>query len=252
VIIGLIGAGNMATALARGLGEPVLCADPVTERAEALAAETGGEALAGNAEVADRADIVILCHKPAQLEEVAGEVDGRARAVVSLLASTPLAKVRSAYPDPPLFRVMPNIAAELRMGTICWAPPDGADDELAGQVRDLLGRAGRVVDVDEKLMDVATGIVGVAPAYVALVAEAWVDSAIRRGMAAPTASELVLQSLAGAAALLDHAGGDTLAVRRAVMSPGGVTAKGLAALERGGVRAAFSEAMDAVVSEARA
>ena len=82
-MIGLVGSGNMATALARGWGEPVLCTDALPERAEALAAETGGEALAGNGELADRADVVILAHKPAQLDEVAEQVGGRARAVAS-------------------------------------------------------------------------------------------------------------------------------------------------------------------------
>ena len=69
--IGLIGCGNMARSLARGWGRPLLCTDPVADRASALAAEVGGEALATNAEVAERADLVVLCHKPAQLSDVA-------------------------------------------------------------------------------------------------------------------------------------------------------------------------------------
>ncbi|HKH79022.1 MAG TPA: NAD(P)-binding domain-containing protein, partial [Solirubrobacteraceae bacterium] len=64
--VGLIGSGNMARALARGWGRPVLCSDPLAERAAALAGEVGGEALATNTEVAQRADLVVLCHKPAQ------------------------------------------------------------------------------------------------------------------------------------------------------------------------------------------
>jgi pyrroline-5-carboxylate reductase len=246
MVIGLIGSGNMATALARGLGEPVLCSDPVPGRAEALAQATGGEAVS-NADVAERADLVILCHKPAQLGDVAGEIAGKARAVVSLLASTPLAAVRDAYPGTPVFRIMPNIAAELGQGTVCWAPPAGADEALTAAVRDLLGRAGRVVDVSEAHMDIATGIVGVAPAYVALVAEAWIDAAVRRGMPLETATDLTLQSLVGGAALLRAKDGDTLAVRRAVTSPGGVTSRGLAALEAGGLRASFQDALDAVL-----
>ena len=71
--IGLIGAGNMATALARGWGRPVLCTDVLPDRAQALAQETGGEALADGAEVARRTDLVVLCHKPVQLGQVAEE-----------------------------------------------------------------------------------------------------------------------------------------------------------------------------------
>jgi len=106
---------------------------------------------------------------------------------------------------------------------------------------------GEVVEVEERLMDVAGGIVGVGPAYVALLAEAQVDAAVKRGMPAPLASQLVGGTLGGSATLLRARGQDTLAVRREVTSPGGTTARGLAALERGGVRAAFVDALDAVL-----
>ena len=86
--IGLIGSGNMARALALGWGEPVLCTDGGSGRARALAAEVGGEAVSGNRELAERADLVILAHKPAGLAEVAWEAAG-AKAVVSVLARTP-------------------------------------------------------------------------------------------------------------------------------------------------------------------
>src|SRR5918996_2545238 len=85
--LGLIGAGNMASALARGIGEPVLVADIDREKAHALAEELGGEAVDSNAALAERADAVVLCHKPGQLEEVAAEVFGRARVVASILAA---------------------------------------------------------------------------------------------------------------------------------------------------------------------
>src|SRR5437016_7141272 len=116
--IGLIGAGNMARALARGWQLPVLCADPVAERARALAADVGGEALASNVEVAKRADLIVLCHKPAQLRGVAAELAPHAKAVVSILAATPLAALRDAYPDVPVYRFIPSLPVEVRQGAI--------------------------------------------------------------------------------------------------------------------------------------
>jgi pyrroline-5-carboxylate reductase len=178
--VGLIGAGNMARALARGWGDPVLCTDSGSGRAQALAAELGGEAVATNRELAERADVVIVAHKPAQLAEVAWE-------------------------------------------------------------------AGTVVELPERLVPVAGGLSGVGPAYWSLVVEAQVDAAVKRGMPAPLATELILDTMAGVAELLGARRGDTLAVRREVVSPGGTTARGLAALERGGVGAAFVSAMDDVV-----
>ena len=86
--LGLIGAGNMASALARGIGEPVVVHDIDEAKARALAEELGGEAVGSNAEVAERTDALVLCHKPKQLEEVASQVDGRAKVVISILAAT--------------------------------------------------------------------------------------------------------------------------------------------------------------------
>jgi len=247
--VGFIGSGNMARALARGWGDPVLCTDSGSGRALALAEELGGEAVASNRELAERADVVILAHKPAQLAEVAWEAAGTAKAVVSILARTPLADVRGAYPGVPVFRVEPNTAVEVRRGVLAFAASDAVDTDpaLRERVKELFGRVGTVVEVPERLMTVAGGVSGVGPAYWALLVEAWVDAAVRRGMPATQASELVIGTMAGSAELLRAQGGDTLAVRRAVASPGGTTARGLAALERGGVRAAFHSAMDDVV-----
>src|SRR5919108_5311232 len=142
--VGLIGAGNMARALARGWGDPVLCADPVAERAAALAADLGGEALPSNREVAARADLVLLCHKPAQLEEVAEEIRGDVKVVVSILGGRSLADVEAAYPGLPAVRLMPNTAVEVGRGVICYAPGSRVDSALGEQLLELLGRLGTV------------------------------------------------------------------------------------------------------------
>jgi pyrroline-5-carboxylate reductase len=254
--IGLIGAGNMARALARGWGKPVLCSDPVHARAEALAAEVHGETLASNGEVAKRADLVVLCHKPAQLADVAAEVAPHAKAVASILAATPLPALREAYPGVPVFRFIPSLPVEVRQGAVVR----GSDARDAGdrahpnrdavidrEVDELFAALGTLVVLDDALVDVAMGLMSCAPAYVALVAEAQVDAGVRKGIPAAQGAELVVQTLAGTAELLRARGYDTVAVRREVTSPGGITARGLDALERAGLRAAFSDALDAVL-----
>jgi pyrroline-5-carboxylate reductase len=247
--IGLIGAGNMARALARGWNRPVLVADPVAERAQALAAEVDGEALASNAEVAERAELIVLCHKPAQLSDIAREVAPHAKAVASILAATPLKDLHDAYPDRPVYRFIPSLPVEVRQGAVVQAEPENRY-ALDAPVSELFAELGTLVVLPDALVDVAMGLMSCAPAYVALVAEAQIDAGVRRGIPAAQSAELVVQTLAGTAELLRRRGNDTLAVRREVTSPGGVTAKGLAALERGGLRAAFSEALDAVLGRA--
>jgi pyrroline-5-carboxylate reductase len=249
--VGLIGAGNMASALARGWGEPVLVADVDQERAQALADELGGEAPGSNAYVADEADVVVLCHKPAQLGEVAEDIRDRAKAVVSILGGTPVADVERAYPGLPVYRFMPNIPAEVGQGVLCYAPGERAADGPEDEVLALFGRSGTVIALPESLIDPATALMGCGPAFFALVVEALVDAGVRHGLNPADASQMAVETMAGTAAVLRENDNDTLELRRRVTSPGGSTARGLAALEYGGVRAAFSEAVDAVVDPTR-
>jgi pyrroline-5-carboxylate reductase len=246
--VGLIGCGNMARALARGWGRPVLCTDPLADRAQALAEELGGEALPGNAEVAERAELVVLCHKPAQLSDVAGEVAPHAKAVASILAATPLQALRDAYPARPVYRFLPSLPVEVREGAVVKAA-DSVTEALDAAVTELFVELGTLVVLDDRLVDVAMGLMSCGPAYVALVAEAQVDAGVRRGIPAAQGAQLVVQTLAGTAELLRRRDYDMVGVRREVTSPGGLTARGLDALERGGVRAAFSDALDAVLEQ---
>jgi pyrroline-5-carboxylate reductase len=245
--VGLIGAGNMARALARGWGDPVLASDGGSGRARALAEELGGEGAASNLEVAQRADVVVLCHKPAQLEAVAREIAGTAPAVASVLGATTVGALQTAYPETPVFRFMPNTPVEVRRGVVCYSPADGIDPELERSVVALFERVGSVVRLPEAMMEAAAALTSVGPAYQALLAEAQVDAAVRYGLSAATAGRLVVETMAGTAALLALREHDTLAVRREVTSPGGSTARGLAALERASVRAGFQDAIDAVM-----
>src|SRR3954463_8117732 len=137
--IGLIGAGNMASALARGWGEPVLVSDVDEARAQALVEEIGGEAPGSNAYVADAADAVVLCHKPAQLDEVAEEIRDYGAAIVSILGGTPLADIEAAHPGLPVYRFMPNIPAEVGHGVFCYAPGTHAAEGPEADVLDLFG-----------------------------------------------------------------------------------------------------------------
>jgi pyrroline-5-carboxylate reductase len=248
MLIGFAGAGNMARALALGLTEPAtgllarsaLFTDAGSGRAARLATDVGGEAVRTNAELGRRVELLVLAHKPAQLEAVAKEI-GAVPIVVSLLGRVTVAELQSAYPEARVVRAMPNTAVEVRRGVTCVC------GESVPEVEALFARVGTVVHLAERLMDAATAVSGVAPAYVALIAEAWVDAAVGQGIPAAQAAELVADSLAGSAALLLAHHMDTLSVRRAVTSPGGVTARGLRALEQAGLRSAFTDAAAAVV-----
>jgi pyrroline-5-carboxylate reductase len=241
-MLGIVGAGNMAGALARGWGEPVLATDGGSGRAQQLVDVVGGESLGtDNAELFRRCDTIVLGHKPYQLQQVAEQVDATGKTVISVLGTTTVAQLQAAYPRATVIRAMPNTPVAIGKGVTCIAA--GGESAVA-----LFERVGRVFVVPEAQMEVATSAMGVTPAYVALVAEASIDAAVRNGLKADLATEIFLAALAGSAELLQARGGDTLAVRREVTSPGGSTARGLAALERHGLRTAFDEATRAVLN----
>jgi pyrroline-5-carboxylate reductase len=239
MIVGFVGAGNMAAAIARGWAgefESMLFSDGGSGRAQKLAEELGGE-VASNAEIARRADVVLLAVKPGMLEEVAPEL-GEAREVVSVLAVVSLGRLQAAFPDAEhVLRVMPNVGVEVRQGVLCVA--GSASDEVRRKL-DLLGH---VVEIPDEDFDEATAIMGCAPAYVALAVEALADAGAEAGLDAELARELVVETTAGTAELLRHQ--HPAEVCKAVTSPGGSTEAGLEALDREGAAAAFKAAVEA-------
>ena len=236
--VGFIGSGNMASALARGWGEPVLCRDSGSGRAAALAGELGGEALS-NREVAERADVLVLAHKPAQLEAVAAEIGSAAKAVVSILAARPRP---TCGPPTPACRcsAWSPTPRPRSTGVLAFAEPDEpVDADL--YPRCVTASPGSAWSRGARAADGGRGRrMGVAPAYWALLSRPGSTPPCAAGMPVAAAKMLVTGGMAGSAELLRHYDGDTLTLRRAVASPGGSTARGLAALEAAGVRAALS------------
>lgn len=245
MIVGFCGSGNMAAAMARGLRGQVdgmLFTDGGSGRAAELAEELGGEAVASNEGLAQRADLVVLAVKPAKLGEAAGELAG-AKAVASLLGATSLATLREAFADAAVVRVMPNVGVEVRKGVLCVA------GDLDAGVRGLLEGLGRVVDLPDAQFDAATAVMGCSPAYLALAIEAIADAGAADGLDAELARQLVVETAAGTAELLRaHRPAE---LREAVASPGGSTEAGLEALDREGAREAFEAAVRASLERMR-
>lgn len=235
----------MATALARGLVgvvDGMLFSDSGSGRAAALAAELGGEALA-NEEVAARADAIVLAVKPAALDTVAPSLQ-EADEIVSVLAATPLARLRAAFPDASILRTMPNVGVEVRQGVICIH-----GDMPSPAVAAALETIAHVVEIDEEDFDGATAVMGCAPAYLALAVEAIGDAGAADGLDPELARELIVETTAGTAELLRLR--HPADVRRAVASPGGSTEAGLEALDREGARGAFTAAVVASLGRMR-
>jgi pyrroline-5-carboxylate reductase len=248
--LGLIGAGNMASALARGIGEPVLVHDIDAGKAEALASELGGEALATGTEVAERADVVVLCHKPQQLGEVAREI--RPRAIASILAATTTRQIEDVYPGAPVYRFIPNIPAEVRKGMLCYVPGSLAAEGPEKELLELFGRAGTILRLDaEPLMEPAMALMSCGPAFMALIAESFAEAGSEHGLAPDDAIRMAVETMGGTAAYLTENGWDVEGLRVRVATPGGATERGLMKLEEQGVGRVVRAAVDAVVEGTR-
>lgn len=242
--IGFIGSGNMARAIAVGLREHAMFSDSGSGRAAKLASDTGGEA-ADVESVASAADLLFLCHKPAQLEEVSRKIEGFNGTLASVLAATPLAALREAYPAATVVRLMPNTPVEHGAGVTCVADESDAAPEL----ETLLERLGRIVRLPEAEIELATAIGGCAPAFFALFAQDLIASAIARGMDERLAREIVGQTLLGTGVLLDASGVDTESAITAVASPGGLTERALHSFDASGLQDAVDRAVATVLGE---
>ncbi len=244
MIVGFVGSGSMAAAMARGWQgefERMLFSDGGSGRARALAEELGGEA-ASNAVIGAQADLAVLAVKPAKLREAAAEV-GDPKVLVSLLGATALETVAAAFPRSEAHRVMPNVGVEVRRGVLCLAGPPSP------LVREKLELLGHVVELRDEQFDAATAVMGCAPAYLALAVEAIADAGAADGLDPELARELVVETAAGTAELLRVR--HPADVRRAVASPGGSTEAGLEALDREGARTAFEAAVRASLERMR-
>jgi pyrroline-5-carboxylate reductase len=245
MIVGFVGSGNMAAAIARGWAgefEQMLFSDSGSGRARELAGELGGEAVS-NEEIGRRADLVLLAVKPNRLEEVAPQL-GEADEVVSVLAVVSLERLQAAFPGAEhVLRLMPNVGVEVRSGVLCVAGSASAE----GQAK--LELLGHVVEIPDEDFDEATAIMGCTPAYLALAVEALADAGAAAGLDPELARELVVETTAGTAELLRRR--HPADVRKAVASPGGSTEVGLEALDREGAREAFVAAVEASLERMR-
>jgi pyrroline-5-carboxylate reductase len=250
--LGLIGAGNMASALARGIGEPVLVHDVDQTKASALAETLGGEAVGSNAELAERADVLVLCHKPKQLEEVAAEVGDRATVVVSILAATTTEQIADAYPGASVYRFIPNMPTEVRRGVLCYIAGPRASEGPEDEILALMGRAGAVIPLDEEpLIEPAMALMSCGPAFMALVAESFAEAGAAHGLDPDDAMRMVVETMGGTADYLAQHDYDGPGLRARVATPGGVTEKGLITLEERGLRDVCRAAVDTVVEATR-
>jgi pyrroline-5-carboxylate reductase len=260
VTVSVLGAGNMGGAfvramLAAGVAPENLRVVNSSDASSRRAADELG-ATAGSIADLSGSDVVVLGVKPYQLDAVMPEVRSAltpGTLVICLAAGTTLAGLAEALGGhEQLVRAMPNTPMSVGEGVTHLMAADGASESSVELARALLSAAGIVVDLPEDKGHAMIGAAGSASAFVFTIVDAMIDEAVRQGIPRPEATRVVLQTVRGAATLLQETGQHPAVARGAVMSPGGTTAEGIAALERGGIRPAIAGAMDAAAGRSRA
>ena len=260
--VGFIGGGNMAEALIRGLVganlvKPTLitATDVRAERCQQLAAQYGVTTHADNARCVREADVVLLAVKPQIMGDVLREIGPaveRRHLLISIAAGVATRTIRENLgKDARIIRVMPNTPALVLQGAAAITKAKGLEKDDLATAQEIFGAVGRVVVLDEELMDAVTGLSGSGPAYVAIVIESLADGGVRMGLDRTTAMTLATQTVLGSAHLLSETGMHPGALKDMVASPGGTTIAGISALEDGGVRATFIRAVERATERSR-
>jgi pyrroline-5-carboxylate reductase len=254
--IGFLGAGKMATALARGwltagLTRPdrLLVSDPLPEARQAFTATCGVKAGADNREVVTSSDLLVLAVKPQSmpglLAEIRPVVTNR-QLNVSIAAGISLEKLAAGLgTDRRLIRVMPNTPCLIGASASAYSSGGTATAQDIELVDRLLKAVGLAFCVPESQLDAATGLSGSGPAFVYVMIEALSDGGVRMGLPRDVATALAAQTVFGAAKMVLETGSHPATLKDMVASPGGTTIAGLHALERGGLRAALIDAVEA-------
>jgi pyrroline-5-carboxylate reductase len=256
----IIGAGVMGETLLSGLVragrrvDQLMVGEKRPERARELE-ERYGVAVVSNREAAAKADTVALVVKPQDMGDVLAEIAQDLRPgqlVVSLAAGITTAYIESRVPEGvAVVRVMPNTPALVDEGMAAISPGSHCDDAHLAEVEELMASTGKVLRIPEKQMDAVTAISGSGPAYIFFVVESMIEAGVHLGLPRSTATELVVQTLVGSAAMLRETGTHPVVLREQVTSPSGTTASALRELEIHRVRAAFLAAMEAARNRSR-
>src|SRR5580765_5720755 len=260
--IGFLGAGKMATALAKGFvraklvsAKEIIASDAVESAAAAFAKEVGAKTTAFNPDVLKFAEVIVLAVKPDQVAGVLAEIRPHfteKHLLISIAAGVTIARLEAGLgADARVVRVMPNTPALVGESASAFALGKAAAATDAEIARKRLSVVGVAFQVKEALLDAVTGLSGSGPAYVYLFIEGLSDGGVAAGLPRDVATKLAAQTVLGSAKMVLDTGLHPGALKDMVTSPGGTTIEGLHELEKGQFRATAISAVRAATEKSR-
>jgi pyrroline-5-carboxylate reductase len=263
--IGFIGAGNMAEAIARGLlraglyeASDICAADPSADRQHLFRDSLQINCFAEPAEVAQKADTLILAVKPYVLGDVVKGFAGKLRPeslLISIAAGISIKFIQDAAGgaggNAKVIRVMPNTPMLVGKGTSAISRGSHATDSDVFLAERIFGAGGKTVRVDESAMDAVTGVSGSGPAYVFYLCELMAIAGVKAGLPEDQAAALARQTVIGAAAMLDSTKEAPAELRRKVTTPGGTTQAAIETMQAADLEGTIIKAIAAAAKRSK-
>ncbi len=243
--IGFIGAGNMATAIIKGLIEKQICSNKdiiasdiipelLKQREEELNINTTND----NKEVVKDSEIIFLSVKPQIINTILTEIKEEVndKIVISIAAGIKISQIESILENKKIVRVMPNTPALVGEAAMGFAPNKNLNEEETKIVEDMLNSTGKALKLEEQFLDAVTGLSGSGPAFVASLIEAFTEAGIQNGLKKEVAHELSLKTFQGTAKLLLEKNLEPNKLIEMVSSPNGTTIAGMEILENSNLK----------------
>ena len=260
--VAIIGAGKMGEGIIAGLlksgvynVEQIRAYEILKDRAKYITKTYKVECLSDAKKAVAFADISIIAVKPADVAKVLHEIAPAMKPkklLVSIAAGVTLDFYRKHLPKHvPIVRVMPNMAVLVREGMITVCPSEKVTKEQLKMATEMLNLLGLVVQLDEKYLNLATGLVGSGPAYIYLIIDALADAGVRLGLPKDISTVLAAQTTLGAAKMVVETGEHPAKLKDMVATPAGTTVEGLLELERSGLKASIIMAVTKAAERAR-
>ena len=254
--IGVIGAGQIGSAIARVLAETgkyrVVASRRRVEKVKDLE-RLGVKLTRVNREVAEESDVIFISVKPYKVPEVLNEISDllEGKLLISVAAAISISRLEKLAPEAKVVRAMPNIALRVKAGFIAYSRGSKVSEEDVKLVREIFSEMGYCMEVDENLMDAVTALSGSGPAYVAILVEAMAHAGLKVGLPRDLAYISSAYTIYGTAKMILDLELHPAMIKEMVLTPGGTTIEGIFYIEEGGIRTAMMKAVEAATRRAR-
>ena len=258
---GVIGVGNMGAAIIRGVAKKLLSSEQIfvtdvdPQKVDELRTELGVNAFDTVGQLVENVDTILYSAKPnnaAKIFKQARELVKPSQLLISIAAGIPIAQLESYFAESiPVIRVMPNIAVTVGSGVAAISPGNYADENHLAKSQAIFNAVGSSLIIEEKQLDAVTGLSGSGPAFVFVFIEALIDAGVHVGLSREDAHQLAVQTVLGAAKIIDQNREHPAVWKSRVTTPAGTTAAGLFELEQGKFRSIINAAVIAATERAQ-